>query len=111
MRSLCLSQSMGQFEEWINKSNERFRQLSELLHNDDIDQALISIDATLLPFFMIGNLRMDLISGLEYEKKMKLIEHAEMQQSIYGHAPGVFIHEDVDRMINNLKKTQEEAEK
>lgn len=108
MRSPYLSQSMDQLENWINKSNERFRQLSESLHNDDIDQALISIDAVLLPFVMIGNLRMDLIWGLEHEKKMKLIEHAEMQISISGRAPAICVREDADRLINNLKKAQEE---
>ena len=111
MKSAALKQAMYEFERVMNKGNERFREFSESLHNDDIDEAYVLLDELISSFARIARMRMDLLAAIYDEEKMKLEERAEMQISICGRAPAIWVREDVDRLINNLKKTQEEAER
>ena len=111
MRSEALDKAMYELEKAMNVGNSTFRQFSESLRKDDIDEAYVLLDELISSFARIAGMRWEFIAALYDEEKMKKLERAEKQISAYGRATAVFVREDVDRMINNLKKTQEEAEK
>lgn len=88
MRSEALGQAMYELEKAMNVGNSAFRQFSESLHKDDIDEAYVLLDELMSAFAGIARMRIDLLAALYDEEKIRLVDP-----------------------INNLKKAQERNEK
>jgi len=80
MRSKALGQAMYELERGMNEGNASFRQFSESLHNNNIDEAYVLLDELISSFARIARMRMDLLAGLYDEEKIRLNERYSVRQ-------------------------------
>lgn len=100
MRSKALDKAMYELEKAMNVGNGAFRQFSESLRKDDIDEAYVLLDELISSFARITGMRWEFIAALYDEEKMKLAHRSRIRKKICGDAPCIYIPADLDRLIN-----------